>query len=166
METPVAEKQKGVTLNDLAEIDPELLTGKSSDAVKAPDLPSLPEKKGAKAEEPAAVTRDIPTEINLDKNEEAMDKGKRKRNAGIFFVVFGVILVLIIAALSFALDTGMDESFISPLTINGRDISSGEFSFMYHYELLSEGVVKVPISCFVSKPLHKPQCRISCIFFI
>ena len=65
METPVAEKQKGVTLNDLAEIDPELLTGKSSDAVKAPDLPSLPEKKGAKAEEPAAVTRDIPTEINL-----------------------------------------------------------------------------------------------------
>ncbi len=140
METPVAEKQKGVTLNDLAEIDPELLTGKSSDAVKAPDLPSLPEKKGAKAEEPAAVTRDIPTEINLDKNEEAMDKGKRKRNAGIFFVVFGVILVLIIAALSFALDTGMDESFISPLTINGRDISSGEFSFMYHYELLSEGV--------------------------
>ncbi|MBQ6016299.1 MAG: hypothetical protein IJL19_00285 [Clostridiales bacterium] len=140
METPVAEKQKGVTLNDLAEIDPELLTGKSSDAVKAPDLPSLPEKKGSKAEEPAAVTRDIPTEINLDKNEEAMDKGKRKRNAGIFFVVFGVILVLIIAALSFALDTGMDESFISPLTINGRDISSGEFSFMYHYELLSEGV--------------------------
>ncbi|MBR6986605.1 MAG: hypothetical protein IKH82_00880 [Clostridiales bacterium] len=140
METPVAEKQKGVTLNDLAEIDPELLTGKSSDAVKAPDLPSLPEKKGAKAEETAAVTRDIPTEINLDKNEEAMDKGKRKRNAGIFFVVFGVILVLIIAALSFALDTGMDESFISPLTINGRDISSGEFSFMYHYELLSEGV--------------------------
>ena len=140
METPVAEKQKGVTLNDLAEIDPELLTGKSSDAVKAPDLPSLPEKKGAKAEETAAVTRDIPTEINLDKNAEAMDKGKRKRNAGIFFVVFGVILVLIIAALSFALDTGMDESFISPLTINGRDISSGEFSFMYHYELLSEGV--------------------------
>ena len=140
METPVAEKQKGITLNDLAEIDPELLTGKSSDAVKAPDLPSLPEKKGSKAEEPAAVTRDIPTEINLDKNEEAMDKGKRKRNAGIFFVVFGVILVLIIAALSFALDTGMDESFISPLTINGRDISSGEFSFMYHYELLSEGV--------------------------
>ena len=34
----------------------------------------------------------------------------------------------------------MDESFISPLSINGRDISSGEFSFMYHYELLSEGV--------------------------
>ena len=140
METPVAEPQKGVTLNDLAEIDPELLTGKSSDAVKAPDLPSLPDKKGAKAEEPAAVTRDIPTEINLDKNEEAMDKGKRKRNAGLFFVVLGVILVLIVAALSFALDTGMDESFISPLTINGRDISSGEFSFMYHYELLSEGV--------------------------
>ena len=59
---------------------------------------------------------------------------------GILFVVFGIILVAVIAGLSFALDTGMNESFISPLTINGKEISSGEFSFMYHYELLSEGV--------------------------
>ena len=42
--------------------------------------------------------------------------------------------------MTFFLDSGMDKSFISPLTIKDRDISSAEFSFMYHYELLSEGV--------------------------
>ena len=140
METPVSEPQKGVTLSDLADIDPELLTGKPADTAIVPDLPSLPESKNAKVEEPETKNRDIPTEINLDKNEAALDQGKKRRNAGLFFVAFGIILVLVIAAVSFALDTGMDESFISPLNIHGRDISSGEFSFMYHYELLSEGV--------------------------
>ena len=140
MEAPVSEKQKGVTLKDLAEIDPELLTGKSGENVPTPELPSLPASKNSKAAEPAKKENEIPTEINLDKNEDAIEKGKLRRNAGILFVVFGIILVAIIAALSFALDTGMNESFISPLTIHGREISSGEFSFMYHYELLSEGV--------------------------
>ncbi len=140
METPVEEPKKGVTLSDLADIDPELLTGKTVESSVIPDLPPLPDGKDGKAEEPAVKAHDIPTELNLDKNEEALDTGKKRRNAGIFFVVFGIILVFVIAAVSFALDTGMDESFISPLNINGRDVSSGEFSFMYHYELLSEGV--------------------------
>ena len=140
MEEPIPEPQKGVTLSDLADIDPELLTGKPAEDVQAPDLPALPGSKDAKAAEPEVKSKDIPTEINLDKNEAAIEQGKRRRNAGIAFVLFGIILVAAIAVISFALDTGMDESFISPLSINGRDISSGEFSFMYHYELLSEGV--------------------------
>ncbi len=139
MDTPVETPKKGVTLNDLADIDPELLTGKPGDTVAVPDLPSLPDGKNDK-KEPETIVHDIPTELNLDKNEEALDTGKQRRNAGIFFVILGVVLVLVIAAVTFALDTGMDESFISPLNINGRDVSSGEFSFMYHYELLSEGV--------------------------
>lgn len=139
MDNPVPEKPKGVTLNDLAEIDPELLTGKSGEHIPAPELPSLPDSKNKKTE-PEAKEEEIPTEINLDKNEDAIEKGRLRRNAGILFVVFGIILVAVIAGLSFALDTGMNESFISPLTINGKEISSGEFSFMYHYELLSEGV--------------------------
>lgn len=139
MDNPVPEKPKGVTLNELAEIDPELLTGKSGEHIPAPELPSLPDSKNKKIE-PEEKEKEIPTEINLDKNEDAIEKGKLRRNAGILFVVFGIILVAVIAGLSFALDTGMNESFISPLTINGKEISSGEFSFMYHYELLSEGV--------------------------
>ena len=140
LETPVSAPQKGVTLSELAEIDPELLTGKPSESVPTPDLPSLPSSKNAKVEEPEEKTPEIPTEINLDKNEDAIESGKRKRNAGLMFVLLGIFLVLCITVVTIVLDTGMDESFRSPLNIHGRDISSGEFSFMYHYELLSEGV--------------------------
>lgn len=140
METPVEEKKKSVTLNELADIDPELLTGKPGETAKVPDLPSLPGGKNSKKKDSAPKTQDIPTEINLDKNEDALDKGKHRSNAGILFVIFGILVVAAVAIISFALDKGMDESFISPLTVNGRDISSGEFSFMYHYELLNEGV--------------------------
>ena len=140
MQDPVPAPQKGVTLSDLAEIDPELLTGKSSEATAIPDLPALPDSRNSKQVEDAPKQRDIPTEINLDKNEDALAKGKKRRNAGIIFVFFAVLLVAVIAVVTFALDTGMDESFISPLNVHGRDVTSGEFSFMYHYELLSEGV--------------------------
>ena len=140
MESPAPAPKKSITLNDLADIDPELLTGKPGDTAVTPVLPSLPESKDAKAEDTVTKPRDIPTELNLDKNEDAVDKGKQRRNAGILFVIFGIIMVVVIAVVTLALDTGMDESFISPLNIHGRDISSGEFSFMYHYELLSEGV--------------------------
>ena len=140
MDTPVSESRKGVTLSDLAEIDPELLTGKPGEAAAIPDLPSLPESKNSKTADQSSKTREIPTAITLDKNEDAIAKGKKRRNAGLFFVFFAVILVAVIAVVSFILDSGMDESFISPLNVHGRDVSSGEFSFMYHYELLSEGV--------------------------
>ena len=140
MQDPVPAPQKGVTLSDLAEIDPELLTGKPSEATVIPDLPALPDSRNSKQVEDAPKQRDVPTEINLDKNEDALAKGKKRRNAGIIFVFFAVLLVAVIAVVTFALDTGMDESFISPLNVHGRDVTSGEFSFMYHYELLSEGV--------------------------
>ena len=138
MEGPVEAPKKSVTLNDLAEIDPELLTGKSQELSAAPVIPALPETKDSRAED--FTSEEIPTEINLDKNDAAIEKFNIRRNAGIVFVVLGVLLITVIAAVTFALDTGMDTSFISPLTVHGRDISSGEFSFMYHYELLSEGV--------------------------
>ena len=140
MDTPAESSKKSVTLNDLAEIDPELLTGKSTETAAAPKRLSLPASKGGKLKEAAPEMPVIPAEINLDKNEAALEKFHIRRNAGIVFVVLGVLLITIIAAVTFALDTGMDTSFISPLTVHGRDISSGEFSFMYHYELLSEGV--------------------------
>ena len=138
MEEPVETPKKSVTLNDLADIDPELLTGKSQELSAAPVIPALPETKDSKQDD--FVSDEIPTEINLDKNESSFADASFKRNAGFAFVILGVILVAVIAVVTFFLDTGMDKSFISPLTIKDRDISSAEFSFMYHYELLSEGV--------------------------
>ncbi|MCR4731300.1 MAG: hypothetical protein K5881_10285 [Saccharofermentans sp.] len=138
MEGPVEAPKKSVTLNDLAEIDPELLTGKSQELSAAPVIPALPEAKDSRAED--FTSEEIPTEINLDKNESAFDDPNFKRNAGFAFVILGVVIVAVIAVMTLFLDSGMDKSFISPLTIKDRDISSAEFSFMYHYELLSEGV--------------------------
>ena len=138
MEGPVEAPRKSVTLSELADIDPELLTGKSQDLPVAPVIPALPDTKDTKAE--VSLSEEIPTKINLDKNESAFDDPNFKRNAGFAFVILGVIIVAAIAVMTFFLDSGMDKSFISPLTIKDRDISSAEFSFMYHYELLSEGV--------------------------
>ena len=45
MASPAEEPKKSVTLNELAEIDPELLTGKPAESAIIPDLPSLPEHK-------------------------------------------------------------------------------------------------------------------------
>ena len=138
MEGPAEAPKKSVTLSDLAEIDPELLTGKSQELSAAPVIPALPETKGGKAED--FTSEEIPTEINLDRNESALDDQATRRNTGLAFVILGVIVVAAIAVMTFFLDSGMDKSFISPLTIKDRDVSSAEFSFMYHYELLSEGV--------------------------
>ena len=139
------EQEEHVTLQNVSEIDPELLTGKESS-----------EQQSEPASEDKATTREIekveePEEVNqavfeLDRladriAENSEEKKERiRRNAGIGFVVIAVLIVFIVAALSFFIDTGMDKSFRSPVTIHGRDIPSDEFSFMYHFELLSEGV--------------------------
>ena len=100
MEAPIESSKKSVTLNELAEIDPELLTGRSGEIVKAKELPALPDNKNNnKLKEPDIPV--IPTEINLDKNEDALEKEKFKRNAGIAFVILGIILVTVIAAATF-----------------------------------------------------------------
>ena len=69
MEGPVEAPRKSVTLSELADIDPELLTGKSQDLPVAPVIPALPDTKDTKAE--VSLSEEIPTEINLDKNESA-----------------------------------------------------------------------------------------------
>ena len=76
MDDPAEPPRKGVTLNDLAEIDPELLTGKSTETAAAPKRLSLPASKGGKLKEAAPEIPVIPTEINLDKNEAALEKSK------------------------------------------------------------------------------------------
>lgn len=138
------EPEEHVTLQNLSEIDPELLTGKEAAEKAEPeaaDKEKEPEKE-AKAE-PEKVNEAV---FELDRLADRIvtngeEKNERmKRNAGIAFVITAVLIVAIVAMLSFFIDTGMDKSFRSPVTIHGRDIPSDEFSFMYHFELLSEGV--------------------------
>ena len=137
------EKEEHVTLQNLSEIDPELLTGKETAEQAEPAEADKDKEKEKETAEPEKVNEAV---FELDRLADRLvssgeEKNERlKRNAGIAFVITAVLIVMIVAMLSFFIDTGMDKSFRSPVTIHGRDIPSDEFSFMYHYELLSEGV--------------------------
>ena len=137
------EPEEKVTLQNTSEIDPELLTGK--------EISEQPAEPAAEDKEPEKETTTEPEKASeavfeLDRLADRIatndvEKNERlKRNAGIVFVITAILIVFIVAALSFFIDTGMDKSFRSPVTIHGKDIPSDEFSFMYHFELLSEGV--------------------------
>ena len=137
------EPEEKVTLQNTSEIDPELLTGK--------EISEQPAEPAAEDKEPEKETKTEPEKTSeavfeLDRLADRIatndvEKNERlKRNAGIVFVITAILIVFIVAALSFFIDTGMDKSFRSPVTIHGKDIPSDEFSFMYHFELLSEGV--------------------------
>ena len=137
------EPEEKVTLQNTSEIDPELLTGK--------EISEQPAEPATEDKEPEKETKAEPEKTSeavfeLDRLADRIasndvEKNERlKRNAGIVFVITAILIVFIVAALSFFIDTGMDKSFRSPVTIHGKDIPSDEFSFMYHFELLSEGV--------------------------
>ena len=64
----------------------------------------------------------------------------KKRNSGRVLVILGIIVVLLAVAATIFYDVGGKEKIVSPLSIHGKSISSSDFSFMYHFELLSEGV--------------------------
>ena len=136
------EQEEHVTLKNLSEIDPELLTGKEISEKVEPV--KTEETADTKAEKEPEKEPEETTEAVFDLDKPADDENKKaerlKRNAGIVFVIVAVLIVMLVAAASFFLDTGMDKSFLSPITIHGKDIPSDEFSFMYHFELLNEGV--------------------------
>ena len=125
------------TLDDLESIDPELLSGSGSDADVLPEKSDLPARISPKVD--SKTPNEIPeVRINLE-GDKPIEDPKAHKNPGVLFVVFGLLVVIAVAALSIFFGMGKDETIISPLTVNGRSIPGDEFSFMYHYELLQEG---------------------------
>ncbi len=125
------------TLDDLESIDPELLSGSGSDADVLPEKSDLPARISPKVD--SKTPNEIPeVRISLE-GDKPIEDPKAHKNPGVLFVVFGLLVVIAVAALSIFFGMGKDETIISPLTVNGRSIPGDEFSFMYHYELLQEG---------------------------
>ena len=73
-----------------------------------------------------------------DTDEEA--PGKQKRNSGLLLVLLGIFVVIIAVAATIFYDAGGKEKLESPLKIHGVDISSADFSFMYHFTMIEEGI--------------------------
>ena len=79
-------------------------------------------------------------ELNLEDDSEEKPAEKLKRNSGLALVILGVFVVLIAVAATIFYDAGGKEKLESPLTIHDKTISSADFSFMYHYTMIEEGV--------------------------
>lgn len=134
---PETETEAKVTVTEDYSGDPE-------------ELPELPKKKKkAGFEAPKKTKNDVaPIKLELENknansnsNVGGIEGKKKKANSkSIPFVIGAAVIVVLIFALTLFYSGGLDERLKSPLTINGQYVDSAEFSFMYHYILIDNGV--------------------------
>ncbi|MBQ4270190.1 MAG: hypothetical protein II718_00020 [Clostridiales bacterium] len=126
-------------LSEISKIDPELLTGEEASDESAPAL------KDAETEQEEKFTPNevepIKLEMSSDKEAVFVPGGKDgKKSKGLGFLIAAVVIVLIGVGVSLFYGAGIKEKLQSPLIINGDYVDSAEFSFMYHYILIDNGV--------------------------
>lgn len=89
-----------------------------------------------------------PIELSLGKNSNADNDNSAEKKAvsvknakrTMVFAIIGVVIVLLVIGALVLDKAGVQDSLRSPLSINGKAVSSSEFSFMYHYILIENGV--------------------------
>lgn len=127
---------------ELDSIDPDSLTGIEPGVTSSHVATNQRKFRKVKAKTPNDIA---PIKLNIEGNGDkasnktiAISSGARRR--GIAFLV--VMSILVIAGIGFSLffEGGLKEKLNSPLEINGQLIDSSEFSFMYHYILIENGV--------------------------
>ena len=108
--------------------------------------PSLEEQLTTNAAAPQKEIRknDIaPVKLDLEPSKSDLEsrtpvtKGNIR---SITFLVIASIVVLATVATSLFYNAGIKEKLQSPLIIGGKAVDSAEFSFMYHYILIDNGV--------------------------
>lgn len=96
-----------------------------------------PMKEEVKKNDIAPVKLDLaPAKADLD-SRTPVTKGNIR---SITFLVIASLVVLATVAASLFYNAGIKEKLQSPLTIGGTPVDSAEFSFMYHYILIDNGV--------------------------
>lgn len=119
------------------DIDPDVLTN---------EQPAVKEtKKTARVEkfvknEVAPVKLELDSKDGLVATNENTPKEKKKSKKLRRFVIVAVIIMLAIIGSTLYFEAGIMEKLQSPLIINGQYVDSAEFSFMYHYVLIENGV--------------------------
>ncbi len=138
--------------DEMAGDDPDLLFEPSDE-----DLSSVSEEEIWENDEPVpmelgaheihtVIREDDPdaplfTEISTRPSDATPSSSKRKMNLRprMFLIIMAVIAVLILIWSVISLGN-LNERMTSPLTVGNHDVSNAEFSFMYHYVLLENGV--------------------------
>jgi len=105
------------------------------------DVTSEPADELEVAEE-AAPEDNSREEVNITLDSDGTETAGKtpSKSSGLMLVILGVIVVLLAVAASIFHNVGGKDSIISPLSIHGKKISSADFSFMYHYTMIEEGV--------------------------
>ena len=96
-----------------------------------------PMKEEVKKNDIAPVKLDLAPAKADKESRTPITKGSIK---SITFLVIASIVVLATVAASLFYNAGIKEKLQSPLTIGGTPVDSAEFSFMYHYILIDNGV--------------------------
>ena len=132
------------TINELSEIDPELLTGKDNGDDGNETAAAITE---VEKEPELNIIEEIELDLEGDGPRDDPDVivasdgvTSRRKSRGLAFVISAVILLIAVLFFTFFLQTGGDEKLQSPLTVGKTSYSSSEFSFMYHYVMVYEGV--------------------------
>ena len=120
----IAEEEETDAYEDMEPIPMELSTHDINTIVddSDPDTPLFQETSTRRAD--ASVT----------------SRGKKMNlKPRMFLIVMAVVSVIILVWSVFSLGN-LTERMASPLTVGNQDVSNAEFSFMYHYVLLENGV--------------------------
>ena len=132
IEKETKEEEKAVIYSAIDDIDPDILSDSGSGEVFS--------RKAEKKEDKEFVENEVePIKLELDKSEDAKPTPKTSKTVLGYLIVAIIAVILIVGFLVFT-EAGLKEKFKSPLTINNTSIASDEFSFMYHYVLIENGV--------------------------
>ncbi|MCQ2482083.1 MAG: hypothetical protein MJ153_01175 [Clostridia bacterium] len=82
-----------------------------------------------------------PVKVDIKGNpDNAHSTNPKNRRKALGYIITSVIIVILVVCGTVFYEAGIKEKLKSPLTINGVNIDSSEFSFMYHYILIENGV--------------------------
>lgn len=127
------------SVSDMSEFSEYSLSGETE-----PSLEQEITESGAAPRKKEIRKNDIDP-VKLDLKPAETDKESRmpvtKGNIrSVTFLVIASIVVLATVGASLFYNAGIKEKLQSPLTIGGKAVDSAEFSFMYHYILIDNGV--------------------------
>ncbi len=130
-EEQVKEQERAMIYSSIDDIDPDLLTNSESGEVTS--------RKAEKKNVTEFIENPVePVKLELDRSEDS--KTKKVTSGALGYVIVALIAVVLIVGVLIFTEAGLKEKFKSPLSINNTSISSDEFSFMYHYVLIENGV--------------------------
>ena len=154
-EAPVPEEsglsEEAGSMEPAVSEDPDLVipepedTGAFAGEEKWIDAEPVPMELGAH-EIHSVISDDDPdapafTEISTRPSDAKPSRSSKKMNLKpmMFLIVMAIVAILVVIWSVISLGN-LNERMTSPLTVGNHDVSNAEFSFMYHYVLLENGV--------------------------